>query len=87
MEDRFVGGIRCSKVLAHLSDYLDAELDAATLESIEAHLLGCPNCERFGKSFGSMLVALRQESNEPESVDVDALSRMLTQIYQLGAQP
>jgi anti-sigma factor RsiW len=74
-------------VLAHLSDYLDAELDAATLESIEEHLLGCPNCERFGKSFGSMLVALRQESNEPESVDVDALSRMLTQIYQLGAQP
>jgi len=87
MEEKFVAGIRCSKVLAHLSDYLDAELDAETMESIEKHLLGCPNCERFGKSFGSMLVSLRQESNAPESVDVDALSRMLSQIYQLGAQP
>jgi hypothetical protein len=34
-----------------------------------------------------MLLSLRQEPNEAESVDVEALSRMLTQIYQLGAQP
>ncbi|MBW2215036.1 MAG: hypothetical protein JRE45_18695 [Deltaproteobacteria bacterium] len=53
MEDRLIAGVRCSSVLANLSDYLDADLDAATIA--------------------------------PEAVDVDALSRMLSQIYQLGA--
>ncbi|RLB41628.1 MAG: hypothetical protein DRH30_06405 [Deltaproteobacteria bacterium] len=85
MEDRLIAGVRCSNVLANLSDYLDAELDAATIARIEEHLLGCSNCERFGKNFGSMVASLRREYNTPEAVDVDALSRMLSQIYQLGA--
>ena len=84
MKERLVAGVRCSEVLAHLSDYLDGELDAATIEGIEKHLLGCPNCEQFGKNFGSMVASLRQESNAPESVELDALSRLLSQIYQLG---
>lgn len=31
-----------------------------------------------------MVASLRQESNTPESVEVDAVSRMLSQIYQLS---
>ncbi len=85
MQDRFIGGVRCSEVLAHLSDYVDADLDAATTDRIEQHLLGCPNCEHFGKNFGSMVASLRHESDTPEAVQADAISRMLSQIYQLGA--
>ncbi len=85
MQDRLIGGVRCSEVLAHLSDYVDADLDAATTERVENHLLGCPNCEHFGKNFGSMVASLRNESNTPEAIQADAISRMLSQIYQLGA--
>jgi len=80
MNERTVAGMRCSEVLALLSDYVDGELDAAAIAKIEGHLLGCPNCERFGASFGSMVVSLRREAEASEPVRVDAMERLLAQL-------
>jgi len=84
MKERTVAGMRCSEVLAQLSDYLDKELDAAATKNIEEHLLGCPNCERFGKNFGSMVVSLRRDSDKPDLVDSDLVTRLLLQLDELN---
>jgi anti-sigma factor RsiW len=78
--------MRCSQVLALLSDYVVGELDASAVEKVEKHLLGCPNCERFGKSFGSMVVALRREAETSESVRLDVMARLLTHLRKLRAE-
>lgn len=54
-----VGGLRCSEVLAELSEYVDGELSAERSSQIEAHLMGCSNCERFGASFSGVVRSLR----------------------------
>ena len=59
--EREVAGLRCSEVLAELSDYLDGDLEAARRARIEAHLQGCDACERFGASFTAAVHALRRE--------------------------
>lgn len=84
MRERTVAGIRCSEVLAGLSEYVDGELDAPTVDKIENHLLGCPNCERFGRNFGSMLVSLKGESEQAEPVQLDVMARLLEQLRQMG---
>lgn len=35
----------CQDVIQELSDYLDAEVDAATLRKIERHLRACEDCK------------------------------------------
>ena len=87
MSERTVAGLRCSEVLARLSDYIDGELEADDVNQIEEHLLGCPNCERFGRNFGSMVVALRRAPDAPDSVDSELVSRLLTQLDALGSEP
>ncbi len=86
MTERTVGGLRCSEVLAQLSDYLDGELAKPEVERIEEHLLGCPNCERFGDNFGSMVVSLQRQSDRSEAFDSDLVSRLLSQIDQLNPE-
>lgn len=86
MTERTVAGLRCSEVLARLSDYIDGELDAAEVKDIEAHLLGCPNCERFGKNFGSMVVSLRTGSDATYHVDSALVTRLLAQLDALGPE-
>lgn len=86
MTERTVAGLRCSEVLARLSDYIDGELDAADVKDIEEHLLGCPNCERFGKNFGSMVVALRSAPDAAKSVDSKLVGRLLSQIDELSSE-
>jgi len=80
MKERTIGGIRCSEVLALLSEYVDGELDASAIEKIQHHLLGCPNCERFGENFGSMVVSLRQEAENSESMQIDVMARLLARL-------
>jgi len=87
MKERTVAGIRCSEVLAILTEYVDGELDVTAVEKIENHLLGCPNCERFGRNFGAMVVSLRQESEKNEAVQLDVMARLLSQLRQMGNQP
>ena len=36
---------KCRELFAKLSEYLDNELDAASCDTIEAHLENCPPCQ------------------------------------------
>lgn len=60
-----VGGLRCSEVLAALSDYVDGALDPAEKAKVEAHVTGCNLCARFGGSFAAMLDAVRAQMRTP----------------------
>lgn len=60
MEDREVAGIRCSAVLALLSDYLDGEIREEDRRLVEAHVAGCNVCERFGARFAAAVQSLRR---------------------------
>jgi len=86
MTERTVAGLRCSEVLARLSDYIDGELGAAEVKDVEEHLLGCPNCERFGKNFGSMVVSLRSAPNTAKPVDSGLVTRLLAQLDELSPE-
>jgi anti-sigma factor RsiW len=77
MQERDVGGLRCSEVLARLSDYIDGAVDASTLAQIEAHLAGCTLCERFGKDFGEMVVAVRRHADEEGPLEAALVDRIL----------
>lgn len=85
MSERDVGGMRCSQVLALLSEYVDGELDAPAVEKVEKHLLGCPNCERFGRNFGSMVISLRQHSERYPQADLDVVASLLRYLRQSRA--
>ena len=37
----------CEHVRAHMSDYLNGELDERTARAIERHVRWCPNCRRM----------------------------------------
>ncbi len=84
MTQRAITGLRCDAVLAQLSDYLDGELQAEDVARIEEHLLSCPNCERFGHNFGSMVVSLRRTPRAPRIVDSEMVGRLLAELDALG---
>ncbi len=65
--ERLVAGLRCSEVLARLTDFVDGELSDAEVEKVKAHVAGCDVCERFGGRFAAVVKALRAQS----SPDVD----------------
>ena len=58
MKERTDGGISCSEVLAHLSDFVDGTLEADVRAKVQVHLQSCSNCAEFGGSFHSMVRAL-----------------------------
>jgi anti-sigma factor RsiW len=64
--NRLVGALWCTDVLARLPGYLEGELPPATRSEVELHLAGCDNCRRFGGEFAGMVSAVgRQASGEP----------------------
>lgn len=63
--DQEVAGIRCTEVLAVLSDYLDGDLDPVTRARVEAHVAGCDGCDRFGGPFAAVVGALRRRLEGP----------------------
>lgn len=86
MKERTVAGMRCSEVLAVLSDFVDGELEPAVSSRVEEHLLGCPDCDRFGRNFGSMVVALRRESEKSPEVQLEVMTRLLERVRKERAE-
>lgn len=74
--ERTVAGIRCSEVLAALSDFLDDELPGARRARIIDHLRGCDWCEHFGGRFSEVVESLRRELHAPAPID-SAIARRL----------
>ena len=81
MQERTDGGIRCSEVLGALSEYVDGELPQSQSDRIEAHLLGCANCRKFGQKFGTMLDRLKP-SPGIDSVSEQRVARILASVAQ-----
>jgi anti-sigma factor RsiW len=59
--NRIVGGVGCDEVLAQLPDFVDGVLADGPRLAIEAHLVDCPNCARFGGEYGALVARLRGE--------------------------
>ena len=74
--DREVAGIRCVQVLEQLSAYVDGELAATEVARINAHLLGCDWCERFGGEFSSMVSQIRAQLGVSAPVDEGVAERL-----------
>jgi len=74
--ERVVGGMRCSEVLAALSDFLDGELPSARCEQILVHLRGCNWCEHFGGRMSELIASLRREISEPAPLDASIARRL-----------
>ena len=64
--DRVVGGLRCRDVLDLLADYVDGELEQATLDRVKAHLGGCDTCEKFGGEYATLVAQLRAGRRRPQ---------------------
>ena len=54
-EEKEIGGVLCSEVLAELSRYLDGALTDARTAQLQQHLEGCEHCSRFGTRFSAAL--------------------------------
>jgi anti-sigma factor RsiW len=74
--ERLVSGLRCSEVLADLSEYFDGGLSAERREQLEAHVRGCTVCERFGGRFSEAVTALRRHLAAPVALEEDAARRL-----------
>jgi anti-sigma factor RsiW len=74
--EREVAGLRCSQVLAYLSEFHDDELPPATVRQIEEHLAGCDWCERFGTQFSAMIGELVSQLAVPEALSEQIIARL-----------
>lgn len=75
--EREVAGLRCSEVLARLSDLVDGAVPPETAERIAQHLAGCNWCERFGGRFSAIVASLREQLREAEPPDPELVQRVL----------
>ena len=60
---------RCRETRAHMSDYLDGELDERTAASVERHVRWCPNCGRMLANLTRTLSGLRALRGQPTRAD------------------
>ena len=81
--DREIAGIRCRDVLERLSDYLDGDLGEKEARVIDAHLLACDHCERFGGRFGEAVAALRRELQRASDLDADVARRLRARLSEV----
>ena len=75
-DERVVGGLPCSAVLADLSRLLDGELPDAEVSLLSSHVAGCELCEGFGRRFAGVLRELREELREPEPLAAGVAERL-----------
>ena len=76
MNERDVGGLRCSEVLAHLSDFIDGELSAELKAKVLAHLAGCPDCERFGGEFAKVVATAKARLTAADELPAELRNRL-----------
>ncbi|HEB91379.1 MAG TPA: anti-sigma factor [Deltaproteobacteria bacterium] len=76
MLDREIAGIRCREVLDALESYLAGELDRTLRERIEAHLVECDRCARFGGIYAETCRDLRTLLAKPEPAPHALLERL-----------
>ena len=74
--ERVVGGLSCSEVLADLSRLLDGELSEAEASRLRGHVTGCDVCESFGRRFAGVVRELREGLREPEPVEAGVADRL-----------
>ncbi len=60
----------CQKLAVHLSAYYDKELEGLRLAEVEAHLHGCPTCQKKMNAYR----ALSQSVKSAHSLDCVRLS-------------
>lgn len=73
---REVGGLSCSAVLARLGDYVDGDLSTEDVAQVNAHLAGCTVCERFGGRYATVVHNARERLGAKHAVDEPTLERV-----------
>jgi len=82
--EREVAGLRCSEILARLSDYLDGDLDPVEAGRVRAHLRGCEVCERFGGAMATVVGELRRQLGDAEPLVDDVAARLRERLDREG---
>lgn len=60
---------RCTETRAHMSDYLDGELDELTASRVERHVRWCPSCGRMLTNLRRAIGGLGTLRDLPPSAD------------------
>jgi anti-sigma factor RsiW len=75
----------CKYIISHdLHRYYDGELSHRDAGELEAHLPGCPACQRALASYAGLGVALREVFDEAPAPDLNA--RLMRRARELGEQ-
>jgi len=74
--EREVGGVRCSAVLARLGDYVDGDTSTSETTQIDAHLRGCSVCERFGGRYARVVHGARERLGVAPEADEAQVERI-----------
>lgn len=75
-EPRNVAGLWCTDVLEHLPDYVEDDLGIEERAAVEAHLLGCGWCARFGGAYAGLVQRLRERLSSAPSTPTDVADRL-----------
>jgi anti-sigma factor RsiW len=82
--ERLVGELRCSEVLALLPDYVGGNIAPADLARLQAHVGGCPLCERFGGQYAAAVQQLRASlAPSPSTGEQDTMRRLQQRLLDL----
>lgn len=74
--EREVGGMTCAEVLAELGDYVDGDTPTERRAAIDAHLLGCTVCERFGGRYAHVVHGARERLGARPTYDAASFERV-----------
>jgi predicted anti-sigma-YlaC factor YlaD len=75
-DERIVGGLSCSEVLALLPRYVEGELSSAELDHLATHLGGCENCTRFGGRYATLAAEVKRDLGPPEQLPPELEARL-----------
>ncbi|GAC1530352.1 MAG: hypothetical protein NVS3B12_04800 [Acidimicrobiales bacterium] len=57
--------LSCPEARAHISDYIDGDLDPATAHAVDEHLGSCTTCPPLAKALIGLLAELRHLPEHP----------------------